>query len=209
MLLAMFLIAFSVNSFGNILVQYLGLTVATLFSSYLILSVKKHGFAAMVCVILGCSTILLALFSANDVSSVKPFLRFQIYAAGDYASQVQIYKQYLHTYSAIIGVACISLGLIFAYRPSLVQVKNYLPFEYPYPIWESNKREITKFSKNLIPIRELLTDEEKLRCCRFSFILVSIEGKPHLVNPNDKIPEDSQIMRTKSGNTLCGISRSR
>lgn len=210
MLLAMFVIAFFAGSSSYSIIHIISLAIVGLFSLYLVTSVKKQGFAAMFCIILGCITIFFGLLAANDAASAKPFFRFQfLYDAQDYANQVKISKEILHTYSAVTGAACIALGLAFAYKPTLIQVKNYLPFEYPYPIWQSNKRVITKFSKGLIPIKDLLTEQERLRCCRFNYLLVSIEGKLHLVEPNEKIPEDSQIMRTKSGNTLCGISRSR
>lgn len=204
----MVLIAFFTNSFDYLLVRYVGTGAIMLFSFCLIMSIRKEGFAAALCVILGCITILFGMLVANDITSTKPFFRFQfLYDTADYARGIQISKEYLHLYSIVTGASVIALGLVFAYRPSLIQVKNYLPFEYPYPIWKSKRQPITKFSKNLIPIKELLTEQEKLRCCRFSYLLVSIDDKLYLTPPNEEIPEDAQIMRTKSGNTLCGISR--
>lgn len=206
----MTLIAFFSNSFDYSLTHYVAIGAIALFSFYLIMNIRKEGFAAVLCVLLGCATILLGMLVVNDITSTKPFFRFQfLYDSTDYVRGVQISREYLHLYSVFTGAFVIALGLVFAYRPTLIQVKNYLPFEYPYPIWNSKKQPITKFSKNLISIKDLLTEQEKLRCCRFSYLLVSIEGKLHLVAPNEKIPEDSQIMRTKSGNTLCGISRIR
>lgn len=204
----MVLIAFFTNSFDYLLVRYVGTGAIMLFSFCLIMSIRKEGFAAALCVILGCITILFGMLVANDITSTKPFFRFQfLYDTADYVRGIQISKEYLHLYSIVTGASVIALGLVFAYRPSLIQVKNYLPFEYPYPIWKSKRQPITKFSKNLIPIKELLTEQEKLRCCRFSYLLVSIDDKLYLTPPNEEIPEDAQIMRTKSGNTLCGISR--
>lgn len=206
----MVLIAFFTNSFDYLLIRYVATGTIAMFSFYLIMSIRKEGFAASFCVLLGCTTILFGMLVANDITSTKPFFRFQfLYDTTDYARGVQISKEYLHLYSVITGASVITLGLIFAYRPTMIQVKNYLPFEYPYPIWISKKQPMTKFSKNLVSIKELLTEQEKLRCCRFSYLLASIDGKLYLVAPNEEIPEDSQVMRTKSGNTLCGISRIR
>jgi hypothetical protein len=100
-----------------------------------------------------------------------------------------------------------ALGLIFAYRPTLIQVKNFLPYEYPYQIWNSKDQPITRFSKNLTSPKDMLTYKERMLLCRFKYLLMSIDGKLYLVSPDELVPEDAMIMRTKSGNTLCGISR--
>ncbi len=89
----------------------------------------------------------------------------------------------------------------------VVQVKNYLPFEYPYPIWDGKKQPLTEFSTNFVSTKSLLSYKEKMLSCRFKYLLVVIDGKMYFASPNEMVPENTTIIRTKSGNTVCGISR--
>ncbi|MEM3008441.1 MAG: hypothetical protein QXW37_08845 [Candidatus Nitrosotenuis sp.] len=180
------------------------------FSVYLIISVKKEGFAAAFCIFLGCATIMGGLLITDDVTiTEKSPVKFQLFyeTTSNQIQRLHMSKDFLHLYSLFTGVSCMALGLIFAYKPSIIQVKNFVPYEYPYPIWNSKTHPITKFSKNLMNTKKLLTHKERMILCRYRYLLVLIDGKLYLVPPNEMIPEDAIIMRTKSGNTLCGISR--
>jgi hypothetical protein len=192
------------------IIRFLVLVVMTIFSFYLIMSVRKEGFAAGFCVFLGCATIMGGLLITNDIAvPEKSPIKFQLFqeTTSDQIQRLHVSKDFLHLYSLFTGVSCMALGLIFAYKPSFIQVKNFVPYEYPYPIWDSKTQPITKFSKTLMSTKELLTHKERMLLCRYKYLLVLIDGKLYLVPPNELIPEDSVVIRTKSGNTLCGISR--
>jgi hypothetical protein len=204
------LIAYTAQVLGVPIIKFPSLVVIAVFSFYMILSVKKEGFAAGFCVFLGCATIMGGLLITDDiVVSEKSPNKFQLFyeTTSDQIERLHAFKDFLHLYSLFTGVSCMALGLIFAYKPSIIQVKNFVPYEYPYPIWSSKTEPITKFSKNLMSTKKLLTNKERMLLCRYKYLLVSIDGKMYLVPPNEMIPGNSIIMRTKSGNTLCGISR--
>lgn len=208
--MTVFFITYFAHTTNVQIIKYLAVVLVTLFSFYLVLSTKKEGFAAGFCVLLGCATIIFGMLVSNDImtNEKSPITFHMLYEAiSDQKHQLQTSKEFLHLHSLFIGISCITLGLIFAYRPSLIQVKNYLPFEYPYPIWDSKKQPLTRFSKNLIPTKELLSNKERMLLCRFKYLLVSIDSKLYLVSPSEMIPADSIIMRTKSGNIMCGITR--
>lgn len=193
------------------LIRFVALIVIGIFSFYLIMSVKKEGFAAGFCVLLGGITIMGGLVISDDmvVAEKSPIGKFHLFSEtmSKQLHNLHVSKDFLHLYSLFTGISCMGLGFIFAYKPSLIQVRNFVPYEYPYPIWNSKKQPITKFSKNLLSAKKLLTNKERMIACRFKYLLVSIDGTLYLVPPNEMIPEDAMIMRTKSGNTLCGISR--
>ncbi len=209
-LLAIILIGYFANTSHSQIIKYLAVIVLAIFSYYLIMNAKKEGFAAGFCVLLGCIIITSTILISNEVYySESPAGKYNLFVEtiAERMQSLQSSREFLHLYSLFIGASCIGLGLIFAHRPSLIQIKNHLPFEYPYPIWNSKNQQITQFSKNLVSTKELLTDKERLLSCRFKYILVLIDGKMYLVSPNEKIPQDSVLMRTKSSKTLCGISR--
>jgi len=104
----------------------------------------------------------------------------------------------------VLGMGNIVFGLIFAYKPNLLYVKNRPPDD-PYPIWESKKQPITKFSPTLIPVKSLLTIKEKILTSRYRYFLVTIDDKTYLVSPHENVPPDTRIIRTKSGDVLRGL----
>ncbi len=209
-LLAIILMAYFANTSHSQIIKYIAVIVIAMFSYCLIMNAKKEGFAAGFCVLLGCIIITSTILISNGVYYVEsPAGKYNLFTETmtERIQSLQSSREFLHLYSLFIGASCIGLGLIFAYRPSLIQIKNHLPFEYPYPIWNSKNQQITQFSKNLVSTKEFLTYKEKMLLCRFRYLLVSIDGKLYLVSPNEIIPHDSIIIRTKSSKTLCGISR--
>jgi hypothetical protein len=210
LLLVIILIGYFANTSHSQIIKYLAVVTLIIFSSYLTLNAKKKGLAAGLCVFLGCFTIIsTVLISSASYYTGWPDGKYNLFVQ-TISERVQILessRSVLHLYGLFMGASWVGLGLIFAYRPSLIQVKNYLPFEYPYPIWNSKNQPITQFNESFILTKKLLTEKERLLSCRFKYLLVSIDGKLYLVSPNEKIPQDSIIMRTKSSRTLCGISR--
>lgn len=208
-LLAMVLIGYFANSSQSQIIKYSAVIIIAFFSYYLVINTKKEGFAAGFCVLLGCITIMSGILISNAVYYTEsPAGKYDLFV--ETTSQrmqiLQTQREFLHLHSLFIGTSCIGLGMVFAYRPSLIQIKDHLPFEYPYPVWNS-KRQSTQSRREFVLAKSLLTEEEKLLSCRFKYILVLIDGQPFLISPNEKIPSDSIIMRTRSGKALCGISR--
>jgi len=191
------------------IIKYLAIMTLTIFSSYLIFTLNKFGFAATLCVILGCFSILSTTLVADGVSGTENLSRMNFFwgSISEKIHHMETAREFLQLYGLFTGIFCIGLGMIFAYKPSLVQVKNYLPFEYPYPIWNSKQQPLTQFSTNFVLAKSLLTNKEKMLSCRFKYLLVEVDGKMYLASPNEMIPDNTMIVRTKSGNTLCGISR--
>lgn len=209
-LLAVILIGYFANTTDSQIIRYSAVIALAIFSYYLIMNAKKEGFAAGLCVLLGCATIILGVLISNGNYYIeRPSGKYDLFVEtiAQRMQTLQSDREFLHLYSLFTGASCIGLGLIFAYRPSLVQVRNHLPFEYPYPIWDTKNQAMTQFSTSLVPTKEFLTDTERMLSCRFKYLLVSIDGKLYLVSPNEKIPHDSIVMRTKSNKNLCGISR--
>jgi hypothetical protein len=206
------LIAFFANTSHLQIIRYFAVAVLVIFSFYLITNIKKEGFAAVFCMLLGCTTIIAGILVSNDVyyTAIPQYkFNFIFETIAERMQSLQSAREFLHLYSLFAGLSCICLGLIFAYRPSIIQVKNHLPFEYPYPIWDSKNQPMTQFSTGLVSTKEFLTDNERLLSCRFKYLLVYIDEKLYLVSPNERIPHNSIIIRTKSNKTLCGISRFR
>lgn len=203
------LVAYSAHLTGTPIIRFVAVIVIAVFSYHLVMSTKKEGFAAGFCMLLGCMTVISGLLISTDIPVMEKSVgRFQLFydTVSKQVHHIYISKEFLHLYTLFTGVSCMALGMIFAYRPTLIQVKNFVPYEYPYPVWNQKDHSQTRFS-TMIRTRDLLTYKERLSLCRFKYIVVLIHGRPYLVAPDEMIPDDSIIMRTKSGNTLCGISR--
>jgi hypothetical protein len=208
-LLAVVLIGYLANVSHSQIIKYSSVILLAIFSYYLVLNAKKEGFAAGFCVLLGCITIISGILISNGAHYVeRPVGKYDLFVEtlAERIQALQSDREFLHLYSLFTGVSCIALGLVFAYRPSLVQVKNHIPFDYPYPIWNSKNQPTTQF-RSLVSTKDLLTAKERMLSCRFKYLLVSIDEKLYLASPNERIPQNSVIMRTKSSQALCGVSR--
>ena len=180
-----------------------------IFSSYLVFTINRFGFAATLCVVLGCLSILSTTLVADTVSGTENLSRMNFFwgSISEKIHHIETAREFLQLYGLFTGVFCIGLGLAFAYRPSIVQVRNYLPFEYPYPIWDGKRQPLTQFSANLVLAKSLLSYKERMLSCRFKYLLIAIDGKMYFASPNEMVPQNTVVIRTKSGNTICGISK--
>ncbi|MBI5145735.1 MAG: hypothetical protein HZA84_00780 [Thaumarchaeota archaeon] len=183
--------------------------IITIFSVYLIFTINKFGFAATLCVLLGCFSILSTTLVTDNVSGTENLSRMNFFwgSISEKIHNIETAREFLQLYGLFTGIFCIVLGMIFAYKPSLIQVKNYLPFEYPYPIWNSKQQPLTQFNTNFVLAKSLLTNKEKMLSCRFKYLLIVVDEKMYLASPNEMVPKNTMIVRTKLGNTPCGISR--
>lgn len=209
MVLAILILGYFANSSHSYIIKYLAIVSISIFSFYLVFTINKFGFAATLCVILGCFTILSTTLVSDIVSGTENLNRMNFFwgSISEKIHNIEAARQFLHLYGLFTGTLCIALGLIFAYKPSLIRVRNYIPFEYPYPIWDGKQCPITKFSPGFVLAKSLLTNKERMLSCRFKYLLVQVNGKMYYASPNEIVPEDTTIIRTKSGNALCGISR--
>ena len=174
----------------------------------LALTLRKDNSFAVILAIMGSATIILGIQISTNFPITAESLNPRAFWWEPVAEKIIILTQerewgkYFCLFSGIFGV-CLSLAL--AYKPSLVYVKNRLPYEYPYPVWESKKQPQSKFSPTLIPVKFLLDEREKRIALKYKFILVEIDGKPYLVSLDENVPETTRVLRTKSGNSLRGV----
>ncbi len=209
-LLAFILIGYFANGTNIPIIKFISILSLAFFSFYLVMDAKKSGFAAAFCVLLGCAIVISGILITTETNyTEKPSPKYNLFVQTieEKIQNARSYSDALHIYGLVTGISSIGLGLIFAYRPTLIRIKNYLPFEYPYPIWNGKSQPMMQFSRNFVSASTFLTEKEKLLMCRFRYLLFSINGKMYLVSPEGKIPADSVIVRTKTGKTLCGISR--
>ncbi len=208
-MLTIFLLGYFANTSHSSIIKYLAIMIIAIFSVYLIFTINKFGFAATLCVILGCLSILFTTFVTDSVSGTENLGRMNFFwgSISEKIHNIETARDFLQLYGLFTGIFCIVLGMIFAYKPSLIHVKNYLPFEYPYPIWNSKQQPLTQFNTNFVLTKSLLTNKEKMLSCRFKYLLIMVDGKLYFASPNETVPKNTIIVRTKLGNTPCGISR--
>jgi len=184
------------------------ITSVGLIGGLLVLSVKKKGPLGTIVILIGVMTIFIsALISTNlelTEDNIKPHL-FWWDPSPQKLEALKVFPIWGKLWTLGTGALCLGLGMAFAYRPSLIFVKNRLPFDYPYPIWRSYEQAISKPNANLIPLRSLLSVKERVLLSKYKLILVSIENKRYLVRKDENVPEDCIIIRTKNGNSICGL----
>ncbi|MFQ6025510.1 MAG: hypothetical protein ACE5JT_03240 [Nitrosopumilaceae archaeon] len=201
-------------------IAYFGITYQTHFvifftefvlvglSAWFILSMKKEGLGPCLISTLGCAILILTVVVPTDIPITEETLdptSFSTATVSEQIAYLEHTREFLKQSGLYVGLLNISIALLLAYRPTMLYAKNRVPFEYPYPVWDSKKNSATKFSSPVVKVRSLLTEKEKWIIFRYKFLLVSIDNTPYLVKPNDYVPEDAILLRSKSGNTLFGI----
>ena len=183
-------------------------SVLALLSLWFVLSMKKEGFAPLVTSMFGCSIfILVVLIPTNIPVTAKTLdtMSFTTESIADRIAHMKEKREIMKEYGLYIGLGNLVMSMAFAYRPTLLYVKNLMPDELPYPIWDSDKQIITRFSPTLVPVRSLLNEKERWFIFKYKFILMSIESKTYLVRPNDSVPETAILLRSKSGQSPLGM----
>lgn len=206
--LALFFIGYFGITFQTQIMSYLVVLVLGILSFFLVLTIRKEGDMPTIFVLIGVSTLIWsALIPTNFPISEEALdpTAFWWSPASEKVTILTEMRDWTKYFGLTTGIFCIGGGLALAYRPSLLYVKNRPHSRYPYPIWESKKQQVSKFSPSLMPVRTLLTTKEKLIAWRYKFFLVVIGNKPYLVSANEYVPEGTVILRTKSGNALRGI----
>jgi hypothetical protein len=111
-----------------------------------------------------------------------------------------------------LGAGMVALGIILAYRPSILFTKNRpesLDSEWSkYPIWHDNTLLAEGRTDQAIPVKNLMTDQDRYLLWRYEYILANIYGTPHLVRPEGLVPKDStDVFRDMVSGRVIGKAR--
>ncbi|HEX6282172.1 MAG TPA: hypothetical protein VFZ67_08085 [Nitrososphaera sp.] len=111
-----------------------------------------------------------------------------------------------------LGVSMVVFSIIIAYRPSLLFTRNRpdsVDSEWlKYPLWQDNTLLADGRTEYSIPIKRLMTDEDRYVLWRYEYILASIYGTPHLVRPEGYVPKYStSIYRDQESGRIIGKAR--
>jgi hypothetical protein len=111
-----------------------------------------------------------------------------------------------------LGISMIVLGIIIAYRPSVLFARNRpepLESEWSkYPVWYDNTLLAEGGEGRSVPVKNLMTEQDKYLLWRYEYILADIYGTPHLVRPDGLVPKDSTLVfRDKSSGLVMGKAR--
>jgi hypothetical protein len=111
-----------------------------------------------------------------------------------------------------LGVSMVIFSIIIAYRPSLLFTRNRpdsVDSEWlKYPLWHDNTLLADGRTEYSVPIKMLMTDQERYVLWRYEYILASIYGTPHLVRPEGYVPKYStSIYRDRESGRMIGKAR--
>jgi hypothetical protein len=111
-----------------------------------------------------------------------------------------------------LGLSMVIFSIILAYRPSLLFTRNRpesVDSEWlKYPLWHDNTLLADGGTEYSVPIRMLMTHQERYVLWRYEYILASIYGTPHLVRPEGYVPKYStRIYRDRESGRIIGKAR--
>jgi hypothetical protein len=111
-----------------------------------------------------------------------------------------------------LGVSMITFSIIMAYRPSLLFTRNRpdsVDSEWlKYPLWQDNTVLADGRTEYSVPIKKLMTDQDRYILWRYEYILANIYGIPHLVRPEGYVPKYStSIQRDRESGQMIGKAR--
>lgn len=111
-----------------------------------------------------------------------------------------------------LGLAMVAFSIITAYKPSLFFAKNRpKPLEdvwSQYPIWYDNVKLVGGFREKMVPVKSLMTDQDRYLLWRYEYVLANIYGTPHLVKPTGLVPkDDTAFVRDKASGLIMGKAR--
>jgi hypothetical protein len=118
-MLAVFVLGYFAGSTHVQWIRYLTAITLGIVSFFLIFLIRTYGFPSLLCMILGCSTIILASLVPNSFPVTKESLdptAFWFEPIDVKIKHAESAREFIHAYSLYIGAFCISLGMIFAYR---------------------------------------------------------------------------------------------
>ena len=111
-----------------------------------------------------------------------------------------------------LGVSTVALSIIIGYRPSLLFTRNRpesLDLEWSkYPMWYDNTLLAEGHMERSVPVKSLMTDQDRCLLWRYEYVLADIYGAPHLVKPYGLVPKDStRVFRDKDSGRMIGKAR--
>jgi uncharacterized membrane protein len=111
-----------------------------------------------------------------------------------------------------LGISMVILSIIIAYRPSLLFTRNRPdPVDtdwLKYPLWHDGTLLAHGSTEYSVPIKWLVTDQERYILWRYEYILANVYGSPHLVKPEGYVPKYStSIYRDKESGRIIGKAR--
>jgi hypothetical protein len=110
-----------------------------------------------------------------------------------------------------LGATMVAFSIVVAYRPSLLFTMNrpesLESVWSKYPIWQDNAIIANGHIDPTVPLKSLMTDEDRYLLWRYEYVLVNIYGASHLVKPEGMIPKNSVIFRDDKGGRMIGKAR--
>lgn len=111
-----------------------------------------------------------------------------------------------------LGLGMVVFGTIIAHRPSMLYTKNRPPSvdeEWSkYPLWQDNSILADGRTEQVVPVKAMMTEQERHLLWRYEYVLASIYGSLHLVKPEGMVPKDSTtLLREKSSGRIIGKAR--
>ena len=185
--------------------------VAIVLISYIALSVVWKGTVPIVICVLGIvlihNSLILPYYSEpqpGEASFGEVKFRWTLYTPTAVSMGANM--------NFFLGVSMVIFSIIIAYRPSLLFTRNRpdsIDSEWlKYPLWHDNTLLADGTSEYSVPIRILMTDEERYVLWRYEYILASIYGTPHLVRPEGYVPKYStSIYRDRESGRIIGKAR--
>ncbi|HEV8404581.1 MAG TPA: hypothetical protein VGQ13_01615 [Nitrososphaera sp.] len=179
--------------------------------AFIVLSVVWKGIVPLIICVLGIVlmhySLILPYYSAREQGDVNlggtrfTYPMFTPTVAGTSAN--------MHFF---LGVSTVALSLIIAYRPSLLFARSRpesLDSEWSkYPVWHDNTLLADGRQERSVPVKSLISDQDKYLLWRYEYILANIYGTPYLVRPDGLVPKDStDVFRDKDSGLLIGKAR--
>jgi hypothetical protein len=111
-----------------------------------------------------------------------------------------------------LGVGMVIFATIIAYRPSTLFTRNRPASAYEewasYPLWRDNTVLKDGRNEDLIPVKDMMTEQDVHLLWRYEFVLANVAGSQHLVRPDGLVPRDSTtLLRDKASGRLLGKPR--
>ena len=196
-------IQYAYSQFAVFLVESILIALSFLF----VMSIRKDGLGPVAITILGCSTLIMLGFIPYNIheNQIPDLISFKtktiLETAGSVQDNIILFKEYV----VFLTIFDFGIGIALAYRPDILYVRNRLPDEIPYPLWDSKNQSMTRFSPSLIPVKSLLTEKEKWIIFRYKLVFVLIDEKIYRVRLDDSVPATAILLRSKSGQSILGM----
>jgi hypothetical protein len=110
-----------------------------------------------------------------------------------------------------LGIAMVVLSMIIAYKPTLLYVKNRPTPSHSlwtdYQKWYDNMQFAGGYTEPKVPLKTLMSEQEKYLLWRYEYVLTSIHNTLYLVKPDGFVPKSSTILRDKESGRMIGVAR--